>query len=86
MGIRAPLRIQVFSFSLAFFLLSPVSVGMLEVSGVAALVVVGDDEPSAVGAMLIYRLLRTGFPLAIALAGLVNIMQEVKAALRERPG
>ena len=76
----------VYFFSLAFFLISPVSVGMLEVSGVAALVVVGVDEPSGVGAMLIYHLLRTAFPLAIALAGLVILRDEVRAALRERPG
>jgi uncharacterized membrane protein YbhN (UPF0104 family) len=40
----------------------------------------------AAGAMLIYRLLRTGFPLAIALVGLVILHDEVRAALRERPG
>lgn len=76
----------VFFFSLAFFLISPVSVGMIEVSGVAALVVVGVNEPSAVGAMLIYRVLRTGFPLAIACVGLVVLHDEVRAAFRERPG
>jgi uncharacterized membrane protein YbhN (UPF0104 family) len=74
----------VYFFSLAFFLLSPVSVGMIEVSGVAALVVVGVDEPAAVGAMLLYRLLRTGFPLAIAVVGLAILHREVRAALRER--
>ena len=72
--------------SLAFFPLSPVSVGMIEVSGVAALVVLGVDEPSAVAAMLIYRMLRSGFPLAIALVGLGILHVEVRAALRERPG
>jgi uncharacterized membrane protein YbhN (UPF0104 family) len=66
-------------------MLSPVSVGMLEVSGVAALVVVGMDEPAAAGAMLTYRMLRTGFPLAIALVGLAILHDEVRAALRERP-
>jgi uncharacterized membrane protein YbhN (UPF0104 family) len=76
--------LAVFFFSLAFFLISPVSVGMIEVSGVAALVVVGVREPDAVGAMLAYRVLRTGFPLAIALAGLAVLHREVRAALRER--
>lgn len=74
----------VFFFSLAAFLISPLSVGMMEVSGVTALVVVGVDEPTAVGAMLIYRVLRTGFPLALALLGLAVLHRDVRAALRER--
>lgn len=74
----------VFFLSLAAFLISPLSVGMMEVRGVAALVVVGVDEPSAVGAMLIYRVLRTGFPLALALLGLTVLRRDVRAALRER--
>lgn len=73
-----------FFFSLGFFLISPISVGMIEVSGVAALVVVGVSEPAAVGAMLVYRVLRTGFPLAIALVGLAILHREVRTALRER--
>lgn len=73
-------------FSLTVFLLSPVSVGMIEVSGVAALVVVSVEEPAAVGVMLLYRVLRTVFPLTIAVLGLAVLHSEVRAVLRERPG
>lgn len=76
----------VFFFSMAIFLISPVSVGLIEVSGVAALVVVGVGEPAAVGVMLLYRVLRTVLPLAIAFVGLAMLHAEVRAALRERPG
>lgn len=75
-----------FFFSLAAFLISPISVGLIEVSGVAALVVVGVEEPAAVGVMLLFRVLRTVFPLAIACAGLAVLHAEVRPMLRGRSG
>ena len=77
--------LAVYFFSLAFHLISPTSmdIGVIELGGVAALVAVGVAEASAVGAMLIYRVLRIGFPLAIALVGLAILHDELRAALRE---
>ena len=80
--------LAVYFFGLGFALISPIplDIGVLEVSGVGALLAVGVSEPDAVGVMLLNRALRTATPLAIALVVVVILRDEVRAALRERSG
>lgn len=78
----------VYFFGLGFALISPIplDIGVLEVSGVGALLAVGVSEPDAVGVMLLNRALRTATPLVMALAVFVLLRDELRAALWERSG
>jgi uncharacterized protein (TIRG00374 family) len=80
--------LALYFFGLGFTLISPIplDIGVLEVSGVGALLAVGMSEPDAVGVMLLNRALRTATPLAIALVVVVILRDEVRAAVRERSG
>ena len=59
-------------------------IGVHEVGGVAAMLVIGVDAPAAVGAMLLMRMLSIGTALVIALATIVVVRDEFRALLRER--
>jgi uncharacterized protein (TIRG00374 family) len=76
--------LAVYLFGLGVALISPVpmDIGVIEVSGVGALVAVGVTLPAAVGAMLVNRLLRTGTQLLLALAAFLLLRDELRAALR----
>lgn len=80
--------LAVYFFSLAFSLIFPlpVDIGVLEVSGVGAFLALGVDKPPAVGAMLINRVLSFGSALVIAFVGAVLLRDELRRAMRERPG
>jgi uncharacterized membrane protein YbhN (UPF0104 family) len=74
----------VYSFTLAFALIepSPMDLGILELGGVAALLVVGADPTTAVAAMLISRLFSVAVSLSVAAIGLALLHRTVGRALR----
>src|ERR671936_2801147 len=78
--------LAVYFFTLAVALIAPlpVDIGVDEVGGVAALLVIGVDAPAAVGAMLLMRMLSIGTALVIALATIMAVRDEFRALLRER--
>ena len=77
--------LAVYLFGLAFALISPVplDIGVLEVSGVGALVASGVSETDAAGVMLLNRVLRIGAAMAIALIAVVVWRGELRAAFQE---
>jgi uncharacterized membrane protein YbhN (UPF0104 family) len=79
--------LAVYFFSLAFALITPIplDIGLLEVSGVGAMVALGVDETAAVGVMLINRVLSIGASVAIALVAVVVLHGELRTAFQERP-
>ena len=79
--------LDVYFFSLAFVLITPIplDLGLIEVSGVGALVALGVDETAAVGVMLINRVLSIGASVAIALVAVVVLRGELRTAFQERP-
>lgn len=81
-----PQVLSVYFFSLAFSLIIPipVDIGILEVSGVGALMAHGLDRNPAVSAMLINRVLNIGASLAIALIAMVILHDEFRAALHHQ--
>jgi uncharacterized membrane protein YbhN (UPF0104 family) len=89
LGIQLPLggALAVYFFSLAFSLIFPlpVDIGVLEVSGVGAFLAQGVHKPPAVGAVLINRVLSFGSALAIAVAGMLILHDELRQAMRELP-
>jgi uncharacterized protein (TIRG00374 family) len=70
-------------FGLGLALISPIpmDIGVIEVSGVGALMILGVSEPLAVGVMLVNRVLRSGIPLVIALVVFVLLRDEVREVL-----
>src|ERR687888_436544 len=78
------LAVYFFTLAVALIVPLPVDIGVDEVGGVAALLVIGVDPPAAVGAMLLLRMLSIGTALAIALATIVVVRDEFRALLRER--
>lgn len=76
--------LSVYFFSLAFSLIFPlpVDIGVIEVSAVGAFLAVGVSKNSAVGAVLINRVLSIGSAFAIALIVLIVLHGEFRAALR----
>jgi uncharacterized protein (TIRG00374 family) len=89
------LGIETFSFAqmLALYLFSlaaglivplPVDLGVVEVSGVGALVASGLSRELAVSLMLVNRLLSVGSALVIATAAMPFLRDELRLALRER--
>lgn len=76
--------LAVYFFSLAFSLIFPlpVDIGVLEVSAVGAFLAVGVSRNSAVGAVLINRVLSLGSAIAIALIAMIVLHGEFRAALR----
>jgi hypothetical protein len=79
--------LAVYCFSLAVAQISPIpmDLGVIEASGVGALLAMGVDESMAVGIMLIHRVLNVGAMLVMAFIGLVVLRDEVRTALRGRP-
>jgi uncharacterized membrane protein YbhN (UPF0104 family) len=71
-------------FSLAVAQISPVpmDLGVIEASGVGALMVIGVSESTALGIMLINRVLNVGATLAMALIALVVLRDEALAVVR----
>ena len=59
--------------------------GVIEASGVGAFVAIGVSESTAVGIMLINRMLSVGATLVMALVAMVILRDEAWAALRGRP-
>ena len=78
------LAVYFFTLAVALIFPLPVDIGVDEVGGVAALLVIGVDAPAAVGAMLLMRMLSIGTALVIALATIVVVRDEFRALLRER--
>ena len=78
------LAVYFFTLAVALIVPLPVDIGVDEVGGVAALLVIGVDAPAAVGAMLLMRMLSIGTALVIALATIVVVRDEFWALLRER--
>jgi len=79
--------LAVYFFSLAFSLIFPlpVDIGVLEVSAVGAFLAIGVDRNSAVGVVLINRVLSIGSAIAIALVAMLVLHGEFRAALSRRP-
>ena len=79
--------LDVSCFSLAFALISPIplDIGLIEVSGVGALVALGLDETAAVGVMRINRVLSIGASVAVTLVMVVVLHGELRTAFQERP-
>jgi uncharacterized protein (TIRG00374 family) len=79
--------LAVYCFSLATAQLSPVpmDLGVIEASGVGAFLAIGVSESTAVGIMLINRVLSVGATLVMALVAMVILRDEAQAALRGRP-
>jgi uncharacterized protein (TIRG00374 family) len=79
--------LAVYFFSLAFSLIFPlpVDIGVLEVSAVGAFLAIGVDRNSAVGIVLINRLLSIGSAIVIALVAMSVLHGEFRAALSRRP-
>jgi uncharacterized membrane protein YbhN (UPF0104 family) len=78
--------IAVYFFSLAVGLLIPipVDIGLIELSGIGALLAFGVDRSAAVSAMLLFRVLSVGSALIISLAAMLTLREELRAALRIR--
>lgn len=78
--------LAVYFFSLAFSLIFPlpVDIGVLEVSAVGAFLAVGVHRNSAVGTVLINRVLTIGTAVFIALIAIIVLHGELRAALRQR--
>ncbi len=79
--------LAVYFFSLAFSLIFPlpVDIGVLEVSAVGAFLAIGVDRNSAVGIVLINRLLSIGSAIVIALVAMSVLHGEFRAAFSRRP-
>ena len=73
-------------FSLAFGLIFPlpIDIGVAELSGVGAFLVVGVDRNTAIGAMLINRVLTVGFSVVIGIIVSVILRDEVRKAWSAR--
>jgi uncharacterized membrane protein YbhN (UPF0104 family) len=78
--------LAVYFFSLAFALIVPlpVDIGVTELGGVAALLVIGVAKAPAVSALLLMRALSLGTAVAIALVTIAVMRDELRALLRER--
>ncbi len=74
-----------FSLAVSLIVPIPIDIGVLEVSGVGALLLVGVSREGAVSAMLINRVLSMGSALVIGLAAMLVWHDELRAALRDRP-
>lgn len=89
-GASLPETLAVYFFSLAFSLIIPipVDIGVLEFSGVGALLAIGiqGGKTPAVGVMLINRVLGIGSSIAIALIVMAVFHGEFRAALRGQAG
>lgn len=85
-GVPLPQAIAVYLFSLACGLLIPipVDIGLIELSGTTALLAVGVSRGVAVSAMLLNRVLGGAAAILIALATMVMLREELRAALRSR--
>ena len=79
--------LAVYFFSLAFSLIFPlpVDIGVLEVSAVGAFLAIGISRNSAVGVVLINRVLSIGSAVAIAVVAMIVLHGEFRAALSKRP-
>ena len=78
------LAVYFFSLAVALIVPLPVDIGVTEVGGVAAFLVIGVDASVAISAMLLMRMLSIGTALVIALATIVVVRDEFRALLRER--
>jgi uncharacterized protein (TIRG00374 family) len=78
----------VYFFSLAIGLIVPipVDIGLIEISGIGALLAFGIDRSAAVSAMLLFRVLSIGASLLIALVSMALLRDELRATLRGRKG
>lgn len=78
--------LAVYFFSLAFGLIFPlpVDVGVTELSGVGAFLVVGVERNVAISAMLINRVLTLGFSILIAVVVCLVLREEFRKALHAR--
>lgn len=85
-GIAFPRVLAVYFFSLAVGLLIPIPVdlGLIELSGTTAFVAVGVGRSAAVSAMLLNRVLSGAASLVIALATIIVLRAELRAAMAER--
>lgn len=78
--------LAVYFFSLAFGLIFPlpVDIGVTELSGVGAFLVVGVDRDTAISAMLVNRVLTTGFSIVIGIIVFAVLHDELRKALHAR--
>ncbi|MGH2517163.1 MAG: lysylphosphatidylglycerol synthase transmembrane domain-containing protein, partial [Ktedonobacterales bacterium] len=78
--------LAVYFFSLAFGLIFPlpVDIGVTELSGVGAFLVVGVERNTAISAMLINRVLTLGFSIVIGIVVCVLFRDEFRRALHSR--
>jgi uncharacterized membrane protein YbhN (UPF0104 family) len=79
--------LAVYFFSLAFALIfpSPVDVGVTEVGGLTAFLVLGVDRSAAISALLFLRVATFSVALGIGLVSLVVLHDQTRALLRSRP-
>jgi uncharacterized membrane protein YbhN (UPF0104 family) len=80
-SVTQALAVYLFSFAISMLCPIPVDIGVQEVSGVGALVALGGQLPTALGVMLIYRLLNTAVPMAIALLAMIPLRDQLRCAL-----
>lgn len=85
LGLRGALVAYLFSLAVGLIFPLPVDLGVLEVSGVAALLALGIGRSEAITLMLVNRALSIGGTLVIGLATTMVLNREFRAALRERP-
>jgi uncharacterized membrane protein YbhN (UPF0104 family) len=76
------LGIYAFTMTVGLLMPLPVDFGVIEISGVGALLASGVTQEVAVAIMLINRLLNLGSALAIAVVGTVFLRAELHKALR----
>lgn len=79
--------LAVYFFSLAFSLIFPlpIDIGVAELSGTGAFLALSVSRADAVSVELIFRALSIGSAIAIALAGMLVMREELRRTLQERP-
>lgn len=77
----AALGVYFFSLAIALIVPLPVDFGAVEISGTGALLAFGLSKSTAVGTMLIHRVLSLSSALVIALAGMIVYHDELRTAL-----
>ncbi len=86
-GVTLGQALAVYFFSLAIGLIIPipVDIGLTELGGVGALLVIGANRNTAVGVMLLNRVLSIVAAFLIALVAAAFLRDELRAVLRNRP-
>jgi len=79
------LAVYFFSLAIGLIIPIPVDLGLTELGGVGALLVIGVNRNAAVGVMLLNRVLSIVAALLIALVAMAFLRDELRAVLRDRP-